>query len=72
MDEDIVDKARELLNRENVLFIGPGKIGRRQPERTEVVFLIPEAMDPNVVVDPEDVRVWVSNVTGDAEIILQM
>ena len=34
---------------------------------TSFVFLVPEALNPNVVIDPPDVRVWVYIKTGEVE-----
>jgi hypothetical protein len=71
-EEHLIAHAKALLNRDQIPFVEPGRIGRKEKDRSEVIFLIPEALDPNVVVDPEDVRVWVFHDTGNAEFILQM
>lgn len=64
--------AEKFLKSKSIAFVKPGEIGQRAPERIEVIFSIPEALDPNVVVDPPDVRVWVDINSGKVELIPQM
>jgi hypothetical protein len=47
-------------------------LGERKDNQVEVIFLVPEALDPNIVIDPPDVRVWVNISNGEVELIYQM
>jgi hypothetical protein len=49
-----------------------GWIGKREGGRAEIIFSVPEALDPNVVIDPPDIRVWVDENSGEIEFIPQM
>ncbi len=69
----LIIEAEKFLYNEKISFVKPGKIGVVENDRVEVVFMIPEALDPDVaVVDPPDVRVWVYTKTGKVEWIYQM
>ncbi len=69
---EIIGLAEKYLENRKILFVRPGTIGRVEGELVEVVFLIPEALDPNVVVDPPDVCVWVNIKSKQAELVEQM
>ena len=65
--------ARKFLTTRMIEFVDAPKLGQIVGDRLEVIFPVPEALDPNVaVVDPPDVRVWVDRGSGEVEIIEQM
>lgn len=69
---EIIELAEKYLENRKIPFVSPGVIGRVEGELVEVVFLIPEALDPNIVVDPPDVCVWVNVNSKLAELVEQM
>ena len=72
-DTDLITRAAEFLSQEDIGFIQPGKIGRKEGVKVEVIFPVPETLDPNIaIVDPPDVRVWVSSDNYEVELIHQM
>ena len=73
-DQQAIDIAEAYLRQRGVEFVLPGTVRRRPslPGQIEVAFLVPEALDPNVVVDPPDERVRVDEDTGAAELVFQM
>jgi len=70
--DKLIDLAEKFLNSRNLKFARPGEIGEVDCDRIEVIFMKPEALDPNLIVDPPDIRVWVNKRTGDVELIEQM
>lgn len=65
--------AEHYLRSHGIGYVPAGKVGRKEEDRWEIIFPVPETLDPNVaVVDPPDVRVWVTTSKGDAELIHQM
>lgn len=70
--EPLILLAEKYLKERDVRFVRPGEIGEVEEGRVEVIFLVPEALDPNMVIDPPDVRVWVYRKTGKVEWIDQM
>lgn len=68
----LISQVERFLESKGIKYVGPGMIGRRDNGMVEVIFTIPEALDPNVVVDPPDVRVWVNIDSGKIKIIPQM
>lgn len=72
-EADCIKIAQQYLLSRAIGFLPTGKIGREEGDRWEVIFPVPETMDPNVaVVDPPDVRVWVSLSKGIGELVHQM
>jgi hypothetical protein len=71
-EKELIAFAEKFLKNKNIYFVKPGEIGQRDGDRVEIIFLIPEALDPNVVIDPPDVRVWVNIYSGKVELIHQM
>ncbi len=49
----------------------PGQIGRRESDRVEVIFLKPEALEKDTIIDPPDTRVWVNTKTKQVEWIVE-
>lgn len=68
----LISYAEDFLNKHKADFVRPGKIGRIDNRRVEVIFLVPLALNPNVVIDPPDIRLWVNIDSGEIEIIEQM
>lgn len=71
-DEEIIQSAEKFLATRFVRFVKPGSITRRNSVVAEVVFLIPEALDPTLVVDPPDVKVLVALLDGSCKLLPQM
>lgn len=65
--------AQQYLLSRDIGFVPVGRLGRKEEQFWEVIFPVPESLDPHVaVVDPPDARVWVNLLTGTAELIHQM
>jgi len=71
-ETELIDKAENFLRLEGIDFAYPAKIGRVTNNKSEVIFLVPEALEPDTVVDPPDVRVWVFHEEEKAELVFQM
>jgi len=72
-DTNFIARAAEFLSQQDIGFVQPGKIGRKEEHKVEVIFPVPETLDPNVaIVDPPDVRVWVNSDNDEVELIHQM
>jgi len=61
--------AASFLLENRIPFVEPGKVVQRPDGLIEVIFLIPEALDPNVVIDPPDVWVLVDPLSGAASLV---
>jgi hypothetical protein len=70
--EEILKIAENYFQKKGIPFVKPGSIERIEGEMVEVVFLMPEALDPNCVIDPPDNRVWVNIKTKEVIWIEQM
>jgi hypothetical protein len=70
--DQIIDLAEIYLNNEKIRYVKPGQLGESEGDKVEVIFLKPEALDPNVVIDPPDVRMWVNTKTEEVTWIFQM
>lgn len=67
-----LELAERYLTSRNIGFLRVGRVGTKEQNRWEAIFPVPESIDPNVaVIDPPDVRVWVT-VEGHVELIHQM
>jgi hypothetical protein len=72
-DEELIVRAANFLSQHGIEFVNTAKIGRESDGKIEVIFPVPETLDPDVAfVDPEDVRVWVSLGGDEVELIHQM
>jgi len=69
---EIIQTAETFLANRAVKFVKPGSILERTANMVEVSFMVPEALDPNMVVDPPDVRVLVHLGDGNCELVSQM
>ncbi|VAW59638.1 hypothetical protein MNBD_GAMMA11-2266 [hydrothermal vent metagenome] len=73
IEVDIIKQAEEFLTSRDIGFVQSGIVGRKSDGKVEVIFPVPETLDPNVaVVEPPDVRVWVNAESGEVELINQM
>jgi hypothetical protein len=70
--EEIKQLAADFLASRKIGFVPSGEVYPMTSNRSEVVFLVPEALDPDVVVDPPDVRVIVDHNSGACELVDQM
>jgi hypothetical protein len=70
------DRATQLaasyLQRKRIGFSKPARAEKIDSTTIEVVFVAPGALDPNMVVDPPDVRVRVNIDTQEMELVPQM
>ena len=72
-EADCIKIAQQYLLSRDIGYLPSGKVGRKEGDRWEIIFPVPESIDPNVaVVDPPDVRVWVNLSKGIGELIHQM
>jgi len=71
-EDEAIKLAVVYLQDKAVEFVLPGTIGEVTDGKLEVIFLVPDALDPDVVIDPPDVRVWVDSVTHEVSLIEQM
>jgi hypothetical protein len=72
-NEELIARAADFLTQHEIGFVNAAKIGREEEGRIEVIFPVPETLDPDVAfVDPEDVRVWVELGDDKVELIHQM
>lgn len=69
---DILARAESFLNKKKIAYAKPGEFGEKENRRIEVIFMLPEANNPDIIVDPPDVRVWVDIYSGEVELIQQM
>ena len=69
---ELIARAESFLNKNKISYVKPGTVGEKNNTEVEVIFLVPEALDPNVVIDPPDVRVKVNVYTGEVTLIIQM
>ena len=71
-EESAIGIAATFLRDLGISFCMPGKVEAFGKDAMEVVFLVPEALDPQVaVVDPPDIRVIVFS-SGEVRLVYQM
>lgn len=71
--KEIINLARYFLLEKEIHFLDPGQLGRKEEKRQEVIFQHPQALDPKVaIIDPPDIRVWVSTDKKTVTLIYQM
>lgn len=71
-ETEIIQIAETFLAACAVKFVKPGNVSQRGWDTAEVSFMIPEALDPNAVVDPPDVKVLVYLKDRHCELVPQM
>lgn len=71
-NNEILKRAEKFLDKKHIEYVKPGQIGIQDNHRVEVIFLVPDALNPDVVVDPPDVRLWVNIHNGTIDLIPQM
>lgn len=71
-ESEIIELAEKYLVDTEISFVRPGRIGNRMNESFEIIFLVPEALEPDAVIDPPDVRVKVNLTTKDVSLVEQM
>jgi hypothetical protein len=69
---DYLKMSENLLTKLNVNFVIPGQVGDENEKYIELIFIKPEALDPNIVIDPPDFRVLVNKETLEVSLIDQM
>jgi hypothetical protein len=70
--EEVKQLAAEFLTLRQIGFVPCGEVYPISSTRSEVVFIVPDALDPDAVVDPPDVRVIVDHDSGCCELVDQM
>ena len=72
--EQAIAAAEMFLRDRGIEFVTPGTLHTpfASADRAEIAFLVPDALNPNAVVDPPDVRVIVDKRTESVEPVLQM
>lgn len=58
--DEILELARNFMNNKKVNFVFPGDIGEANRDEIEVIFLNPMVLEPDTIVCPLDIRVWVN------------
>ena len=74
-EQQAIAAAEDFLQRRGIEFVSSSATVQSlssSPNRVVVIFFVPDALNPNAVVDPPDVRVILDKHTGSAEIELQM
>jgi hypothetical protein len=71
-DDELIQTAEKFLKKRNSRYVQPGEIGERLHDKVEVIFLVLEPSNPNMSIDPPDIRVWVYPKSGKVELIYQM
>jgi len=71
-NEEILELAKDYMNKHNVDIVLPGTIGLVSGSNVEIIFLKPMALDPDSIVCPPDNRVWVNTETKEVTWIVQM
>ncbi|EHG6663817.1 hypothetical protein J3893_001524 [Salmonella enterica subsp. enterica serovar Nigeria] len=71
-DIELINKAECFLRERCISFIAPPKLKRIDENIIEVIFKVPEALNPNMVIDPDDVRVRINIITGSTKLVEQM
>jgi len=70
---EIIEFAEMYLNNRGLKnYVKPGRLGKSEDNKIEVMFLKPEALDPAVVIDPPDIRVFVNTTTKEVTWIYQI
>ena len=69
---EILFLAEQYLVTKKIEYVIPGKLGKHVDDKIEVIFLHPEALNPDVVVDPPDTRVFVNTKTKEVTLIWQI
>lgn len=71
--EKLIGIATRYLNGQEIDFVGPIELGRKEGRIQEVIFWHPLTKDPEVAtVDPPDIIVLVDLDTGEADLKYQM
>jgi hypothetical protein len=70
--DEVKQLAAEFLASRKIEFVPTGEVYPITSILSEVVFLVPEALDPDVVVDPPDVRVIVDHNFRTCKLVDQM
>jgi len=71
-NEEVKQLAVAFLVSRRIDFVPGGEVSQITNTHSEVVFLVPEGLDPDVVVDPPDVRVIVDHKSRKCELVVQM
>ena len=71
-DADSLHAAEAYLVKLAINYVRPGNVVRRSSDSVEICFDLAEALDPNVIIDPPDVRVVVNSTTGHCSLVPQM
>lgn len=65
--------AEQFLLSRGIEYMPFGRIGRKEDDRVEAIFEIAESIDPAIaVIDPPNVRVWVTPSQCLVELIHEM
>jgi hypothetical protein len=64
--------AAQYLTDKHIGFSEPVRVVEVEGSALEIIFTAPGALDPNLVVDPPDVRVLVKTDSGEVELVPEM
>lgn len=71
-ESEILTLAERYLLSRNSRYVCPGTLGKCAGDNIEVVFLKPEALEPDTVIDPPDIRVLVNIMTKEVTLVHQI
>ena len=69
---EVKQLAAQFLVERRISFVPGGEVSAISDTRSEVTFLVPETLDPDVIVDPPDVRVVVDHESRKCDLVAQM
>lgn len=70
--DEILKLAEQYMKNRRVDIVLPGEIGKKNGDKVEVIFLNPITLEPDVIVCPPDIRVWVNIKTKEVTWMDQM
>jgi len=71
-ENEILALAEKYMTNRKSKYVYPGTLGKCEGNKFEVIFLKIEVLDPDIVIDPPDVRVLVDTKTKEVTWIHQI
>ncbi|GKX52714.1 hypothetical protein SOASR029_30230 [Budvicia aquatica] len=69
---ELINKAESFLRKRGISFIHSPILKIIDDDIVEMIFTVPDALNPNVVIDPDNVRVRINITTGSTKFVEQM
>lgn len=70
--DEAIELTAGFLISKRIRFVEPVKVVAIDAVLLEVIFSVPEALDPSVVTDPADIRVLVDSASRSVALVPQM